>query len=167
MESLTLEQAYLISQIMAGVAVVISLVYVGIQLKQNTRAMKQDSVKNIIESLRDATANLSQSEDKAEIAFAGFGNPSSLTGAQKLRSYVMFQNLLSAFELVHFQQIEGALEPHHWSGQQQYLIDICKFPGMQEYWAARFMWFRPDFREYMNEVILPGRASPDFKMIGT
>lgn len=163
----TLEQVYFISQIIAGAAVIVSLIYVGLQLKQNTRAMKQDSVKNIIESLRDATANLSQSEDKAEIAFAAFANPSSLTGAQKFRSYVMFQNLLSAFELVHFQQTEGALEEHHWSGQQQYLIDICKFSGMQEYWAARNTWFRPDFREYMDEVILPGPASPDFKLVGT
>ena len=127
------------------IAVVLSLVYVGLQLKQNTRAMKQDSVKNIIGTLRDATANLSQSEERAQIAFTGFINPSSLTVEQKFRSYVMFQNLISAFEIAYFQQTEGALEQHHWSGYQQYLIDICKAPGIQEYWAARKMWFRPDF----------------------
>ena len=116
MESLTLEQAYFVSQILAGVAVVLSLVYVGLQLNQNIRAMKLAGIINMIETLRDATANLSQSDEKSELFFTVISNPGNLTGSQKQRSYIIFQNLISAFELAHFQQSEGALEERHWSG---------------------------------------------------
>jgi len=40
MGNIALEQAYYLAQISAGIAVVISLIYVGIQLKQNTRAIR-------------------------------------------------------------------------------------------------------------------------------
>ncbi|MFT5134249.1 MAG: hypothetical protein ACI9SC_002723 [Gammaproteobacteria bacterium] len=101
METLTLEQIYFISQIITGIAVVVSLLYVALQLKQNIRAMKQGSVKNMINTLRDATANLGKSEEKAEIVLKTSQNAPELTTAQKARSYFMFQKLLSAFELAH------------------------------------------------------------------
>ena len=91
METLTLEQIYFISQIITGIAVVVSLLYVALQLKQNTRAMKQGSVKNMINTLRDATANMGQSEEKAEIILKTSQNAPELTTAQKARSYFMFQ----------------------------------------------------------------------------
>ena len=166
MDSSTLELIYFISQILAGIAVVISLIYVAIQLKQNTQAVKRESIKNIINTLRDATANLSQSEDKAEILFKAWKSPEELKGAQKFRSYIIFQNLLSAFELAYFEQIDGALEKEHWSGYQQYLIDICKAPGLQEYWSARCTWYRQDFRDYIDKTIMLAPATPQFKMAG-
>ena len=94
--------------------------------------MKQGSIKNMINTLRDATANLGLSEDKTEILLKLNQNTSELTAAQKLRSYVILQNLLSAFELAYFEQRQGALEVEQWSGYQQFLVDICKSPGILE-----------------------------------
>ena len=167
MESLSLEQASYLAEIIGVIAVVISLIYVALQLKQNTQAIKQGSVKNIINTLRDATANLGQSEEKTEILLQLSQNTPELTMTQKVRSYVMLQNLMSAFELAYFEQSQGALEEEHWSGYQQFLVDICKAPGIREYWKARCTWYRKDFRAYMDEVILPRPASTGFKLIGT
>ncbi len=56
MESLTLEQIYFMSEIIGVIAVIISLIYVGLQVKQNTHVVRLNTVHNIAEGKRESTS---------------------------------------------------------------------------------------------------------------
>ncbi len=56
MESLTLEQIYFMSEIIGVIAVIISLFYVGLQVKQNTHMVRLNTVRNIAEGQREPTS---------------------------------------------------------------------------------------------------------------
>ena len=58
MEILTLEQAYYISQLIGTLAVIISLVYVAKQIRQNTNTIKLNSAQNLSHELRESLALL-------------------------------------------------------------------------------------------------------------
>ena len=56
MESLTLEQLYFMSEIIGVITVIISLIYVGLQVKQNTHVVRLNIVHNIEEGQRESTS---------------------------------------------------------------------------------------------------------------
>jgi hypothetical protein len=63
METLSLEQIYYLCQTIAAGAVVISLIYVGIQVRQNTHAINLSTAHNISESFRDSHALIAENAD--------------------------------------------------------------------------------------------------------
>jgi hypothetical protein len=67
METLSLEQIYYLGQIIAAGAVVITLIYVGLQVKQNTHAVNLATAHNVSESLRDSQALIVQNEGLCDI----------------------------------------------------------------------------------------------------
>ncbi|MDQ6780069.1 MAG: hypothetical protein M3Z37_02805, partial [Candidatus Eremiobacteraeota bacterium] len=50
---MTLDQVVAISQSVAAVGVILSLVFLAIQLRQNTRAVRASSIQNLVQSLSD------------------------------------------------------------------------------------------------------------------
>ena len=53
MEALTLEQAYYIAEIIGVLSIVMSLVYVAVQIRQNTVAIRSDTSQSIHDAWGD------------------------------------------------------------------------------------------------------------------
>ena len=71
MESLTLEQAYYIGELVAVTVVIVSLIYVGRQIKQNTEAIQVNAAQAFVEAYNTFTADLSTSEENTDIWYRG------------------------------------------------------------------------------------------------
>ena len=167
MESLTLEQASYLAEIIGVIAVVISLIYVGLQVKQNTLAIKLSTVHNVAEEWRDTSALISSNGDLAEILTKGFGDLHSIKGGDQLRAYAYMQNLFNLFENAYYQRVEGALDERYWSGMKKWFVNMTDLPGIQTYWQERKYVYADDFQGFMDGEIIPTRAVEGWVMPGS
>ena len=67
MESLTLEQTYYIGELVGVLVVIISLIYVGLQVKQNTNATHATAAQSFVEMYNTFTSVVGSSKETADI----------------------------------------------------------------------------------------------------
>ena len=167
MESLTLEQASYLAEIIGVVAVVVSLVYVALQVKQNTRAVRLNTVHMVTEDWRDTTAVITGNGDLAEILTRAFADASSVSGGDKLRYYVFMHNFIKMFENAYYQHGDGALDEHYWSGIKKWFINLTDVPGVNSYWQERKNVYAEEFQHFMDSEIIKIPAEDGYKFPGT
>ena len=72
-----------IAEIASAVAVVISLIYVGFEISQNTTSVRASAFQSVSDSLTDFTALVAVEPDLAKFYTQGRENPDSLTSDEK------------------------------------------------------------------------------------
>ncbi len=93
MRKLTLREYAQIAEIVAAVAVVVSLIYVGIGLRDNTFAIRSTSVQAITTTSIDAIGVQAASADLSRIRRIGDAEYSALTVDEKHRYYLMYRQV--------------------------------------------------------------------------
>ena len=83
METLTLEQAYYIGELVAAFVVLISLVYMAIQLRQNTNAIKLGTAHAVAEEFRGMFSLIASTQGILDGIVAAAREPFELSGAMK------------------------------------------------------------------------------------
>ena len=163
METITLEQASLIAEIVGSIAVVFSLIYVGIGVRQNARAVRLNTGQVVAQELREAVRDWCH-EDVARVMVKAAVDP-NVTGTEKLQFYAMMNNLMRVVENGHFQFASNALDPRLWHGFIRNIADVMSTPGAKAYWVARKSWFSKEYQQYFEQQILP-LAQPEYKFAG-
>ena len=80
-----------VSQLIAAVGVILSLVFVGLQIKQNTRALQRTEHNSTMEQWTVIRQAIAQNRDIAEIMTTGLHGESDLDAADQLRLEQMLQ----------------------------------------------------------------------------
>ena len=161
---ITLEQASFIAEIIGGIVVIVSLIYVGLGVRQNVQAVRLSTSQVVTKDLREAVNRWIDS-DIADIMLRGMQND-DLQGAEQLQFYSVLLNLMRVMENGYLQMNAGALDPGVWEGFKRNYADAMSTPGAKVWWAARKNWFNPDFQRYFDEQILE-HANPDYRFAGT
>jgi hypothetical protein len=149
-----------------AIAVVITLVYLAIQIRQNTRAIRLDTGHDITEEYRDIFALMAENRELAALVHKAALDPTSITGTEKVQYYALNSNFIRALENAYFQYSENALDHKQWSGMRRMLIDYARLPAFREYWPNRKHWFSSEFQNYMESEILPTENRGDVPLPG-
>ena len=161
-----LDQLANIAEISAAALVIVSLIYVGVQIRQNTSALKLSTTHNTMEDLADLYLVPAQNSDVAGIFFRGLQDFNALENVDRLRFYGFLHKFIRTFENAHYQFTRGALESVMFNGIARQFISITSMPGGQSYWQERKSWYNEEFQEYLDRKL----TSPDreiFKLAGT
>jgi len=167
MGALTLEQVSYIAEIIGVVVVVLSLIFLAIEVRQNTNAIKLSTLHDVKEVIREVNLAWAENGDLAEIVYQGFQESSTLTGATRVRFYATMHNLYLGYENLYHQKLAGALDPMHWQGMKQHIIDATSVTGVREYWDARKHWFTQDFQDFIDKEAIPTPPHPSYKSLAT
>jgi len=90
---MTLEQVFFLSQTIGAVAVVASLIFVGRQVKDNTKALQRDEHNNTMAQWTVVRMAIVNSREVAELMTAGLHGERALTAPEQLRLEQYLQEL--------------------------------------------------------------------------
>ena len=145
-----------LAEIIGTTAIVVSLIYVAVQIRQNTRATRLSTAQNISHELREVTASLANEIETAELHLKGIANIDSLAPAEKHRFYILVSALYRVYENAYYQNREGALDPHIWEGVMGQLLITTNSSGYQTFWRDRKQLFSKNFQDFLeNELPVP------------
>lgn len=153
METLTLEQVYYISQIVATVAVITSLIYVAIQIRQNTSVIKLNSAQNLSHELRESLALLVSDAELSDIHLRAMRDIESLAPRDKFRFYIFLNNVFRVYESAHYQNIQGTVDLSVWSGIVGNMNATKLMSGYEAFWRERKNIFNKKFRDFYETEV--------------
>jgi hypothetical protein len=154
-----LDQASAIAQIIASIAVIVSLIYVGIQIRQNTRTTRLAAVQAVQEAIGRTEELIIGNAEFAEILRSGLNaSTADLPDTHRIRLNIFYRNALRAYQAAHYQHRQGALDDSVWEPQAMALAAIFQADrGLREHFAVEKYMLDPSFVALCEQLLLSGR----------
>ena len=150
-----------IKEWLSVVAVVIGLVFVGYELRQNTTLQRITATQTLAAEYADALEVIAYDGDAACIYALGINGLNNLDDSQRLRFFVIMFEIFRAAEQLHYYVGEGMVEPRIWRGFERQVTEVVSLPGVQQWWELRRDWFSDEFQVFLDEKIIAGpRVEP-------
>jgi hypothetical protein len=150
-----------LGEFISGVAVVVSLIYLALQVRQNTDSLRTENHARALDRLATQQSRMSTDRDLADVFGRGTLDPRSLTREERIQFSWAFYEMFGSFEFM-FQQAErGALPEAVWKRWAATVSWWTSLPGVQVWWRAKPAPFSASFSAFVEECIRAGPADPD------
>ena len=157
---MNLEHIYYVGEIIGVVVIILSLIYVGQQVRQNTQAIQVSSTQSFTDTWITFTSNLSQSPHLADILHRGLSEGSSLKGAEIVQFYAFLGQAFAAYQSFYFQWKRGVLDNGLWSSYRHAISDVLTNPGAAKWWQFRHHWYVQEFQDHVEKAVLQEPRHP-------
>ena len=152
----------LIAEIISAIAIVLSLVFVGLQLNSNAKATRSATANTSVATQSNWYAALGRDADTSAVFLRAMGNPDEQTPEQWLQFVFMMHGTMLNFQNSFYLVEEGTLDPEIRDSLTDVLLAIKDQPGFQRYWQQRHSIFFPEFQDYVDDIF----ASDETNSIG-
>lgn len=141
-----------LAETVAAVGVILSLIYVGVQVRQGTIEARVGVLRTIVHELGRVHDSLAEHGDLADIAVRGFGDYDALSVVERARLSSYLAHLFKLFEQLYVLHAHGAIDAQDWRGFENAMAEIGAYPGVRKWWSTRSHWSRPDFAAYVRDL---------------
>jgi hypothetical protein len=148
-----------IGEIVSALAIVVSLIYVGAELRQNTRATRVITSQAFVQIHGENVSHLMQ-EGFRDLYWRGLAGLSNLHGSELAAFGGWTAQIFRELEAFYFQWKAGAFEDQIWSGWNCQFRDAFGYPGVQEVWTLRRHHFSDEFREFVEREVAGKETKP-------
>ncbi len=144
---MNLDAIVAISQLVAAVGVILSLVFVGLQIKHNTRALQRAEHNSTMEQWTVLRQAIAQNRDIAELMTSGLSGERALDAADQLRVEQMLQEYAWASFHIWDRTQRGVFPKGTFEATAgAFLGVLLRTPGGESWWSkAKYIGFPPEF----------------------
>ncbi len=149
-----LEKAALIAEVLGGVAVVISVIYLAVQISDNNRILRSQTHHSALEALQRPFEMMLESDSLAGELVLCRSDPYAVSEAIWTRCHNYYFMQANGWEYTYYQQNDEALPPSFWPGVDGYMASEARTnPGWVRFWKETADGFGQPFRSYIDERI--------------
>ena len=141
-----------LGQIIGAIAVVISVIYLALQVRSNARQTRLASMRSMSDAFNGFLQGLAGNPQMGDLWYRGVTDYESIQGGDLPRFNALIDHLFRIYEDMFYQKLEGHLDPRVWRGFEAPMRDIIAYPGIQAWWRSRSHWFSEEFANFVNEL---------------
>jgi hypothetical protein len=149
----TLEAVYYISQIVAVVGIFASLIFVGLQIRQNTKAIKATSHHAVTDSFNAINTLILSDPKVARLWRLAITGSQDLNEDERTSADFMLLANMRIFETIYYQYKNGTMDKQLFDAELKTLKWAFTFPGSQAWWAANPISLSDEFRAFIDGLI--------------
>ncbi len=141
-----------IGEIIGGIAVLVTIFYLAIQLRQSTQAAHRHTYNTAADSMAQFSWNLAKNPYLQKLYRTMLRAPDSLSDDELLQAETILDAYLTLMESYYLHNIQFGeeLSQARWG---RILSRIFVTPGGQRYWAQRRWQFHEEFAKYVDGLI--------------
>lgn len=155
---MTLQDLSLIAQIVGGAAVLASLIFVGIEVRQNSAITRAQVHQQLSDTF---TAYLETLASHASIVATGTSSKAGLKGMtdeELLRFSFLMAGLFKIWENGFYQHKSGFLDDRAWQSNVQWMLTWYHLPGVRTWWSVRKDLFAHEFQACVEALPQPSET---------
>jgi hypothetical protein len=146
----SIEELGSIGDFVGSIAVLISLVYLAVQVKGNTEASRTSTYQAIVSEFGALNRALAGTSGLSVLFVNALEDFESLSAEDKARMSQLFFVCFHNFENMYYQYRKGYLEDDVWTGWKRLMLTYHSRPGFQTWWALRSDVFSSTFAEFLR-----------------
>ena len=153
MTYMSLQEFAWLGATMSGVGVIVSVIYVSIQISHNTRAVRASAFQQVVNSFAQVSCDLGKDKNLVELFVRGGRDCASLGEVERTQYSYMLLSFLRRAESVIFQTEIHMLHNHHWSGIRNSIEAGMVAPGTRICWNEIKSRLNPEFCAFIDKLI--------------
>ena len=142
------------AQILGGIGVIASIVYVGIQIRNNARALRAATYQQLSVISLQGWLSMGHNGETTGIMLRGMDDFSALNRVEKARFRFIVMGYVKGFENAWFQHNIGSLRENDWRASTSDLHSFFSTPGTHAVWPMVKNRFNPEFVAFVDQVLL-------------
>ena len=142
-----------IGEIIGALAVFLTLGYLAVQIRQNTKAVRASALDSSVNAVNNTRMAMFENSEVAALYRKGLENPDELDQEDRIRFRLLMHNILWAIWNIYSQKEYAGLSASTWSAQLPLLDRILKTPGGIWFWNEYQLEFEETFRIEVERVI--------------
>ncbi len=157
-----------IGEVLGALGVIISLVYLSVQIRQNTRQIGEHSRELRISAIDSIASSFSRFRDPlirdpeiAALWVRGIENYRDLADVEQVRLGRLLQELFFAHQNTWSRYREGATTEAAWQDHRQAIAANLRHPGIRSWWAETRPIYADEFELVIEELLRESPAVPD------
>ena len=161
-----LSQVANIAEIIGAIIVVVTLIYLSVQLRQNTQALHSSGAQATHDALGMYYLSLAKDKELLEVFRAGTEDFEALSNEDVARFYALWTYTLYNTQNWIYQKRTNALDSELTDSWLASVSDNFHCAGFQEYWKNRRGYFSTALQEYVDDAIANPPVKSGYRMMG-
>ncbi|MGR8948221.1 MAG: hypothetical protein ACU84Q_09260 [Gammaproteobacteria bacterium] len=148
---MTLHDLASIAEIVGALAVVVTLIYLTLELRRNTAATRQQSYHDIVTRRAAWFDTMTRHAEFTEIFIKG-QNAEDLDEVESQQYVAGMITFLSHFQDVYLQHRSGIVEKGVWDAERKMLAAVTSAKGFKNWWTEASQYFIDEFVEEVERI---------------
>jgi len=142
-----------VGEIVGALGVIGTLVYLAVQIGQNTKAVRTASHHGVTDSFNHLNTKVAEDERLARLFRVGLEDFESLTPDEQVSAGHLFLSYTRIFEVLYFQREAGTVEEKLFAAEERTLKHMMNQKGILTWWRGNPTSFTQEFRDYIETFI--------------
>ena len=153
---MSLEQAANLSQVVGAIAVLASILFIGVQIRQNTRSQRVIAVNSLTAAIAAINVPAMESPALGEALAAAAHHWGSASREQRILAHFFLFSFFKLSESAWYQRRNGVLDEQQWIGWETMLRAWYHGEGVQNgWWPQRRNAYSPEFQAHLAQTGKP------------
>ena len=149
-----LEQAALTAEIVGGIAVVVSVIYLAVQISDNNRLLRSQAHYNALEVLQRPIEAILESDSLSNALYHCDRMPSDVEESVWPRCSNYYFMQANGWEYTYYQNLDEAIPSELWVGVDGFMKNQAETnPGWVRFWSDASLAFGEPFYSHIAESI--------------
>ncbi|MGB5245866.1 MAG: hypothetical protein WBM54_03710 [Woeseia sp.] len=147
---MSLDEVGSVSELISSIAVLISLVYLAIQIRSNTDAARTSTYQAVVAEFSALNRTMASTPDLSILYVNALEDFESLSPEEKARISQLFFTSFHNFENMYYQRRKNYLEDDVWLGWKRLMLTYYARPGFQTWWQKRSDVYSASFVDFLR-----------------
>ncbi|MEQ8694269.1 MAG: hypothetical protein RIC85_02950 [Gammaproteobacteria bacterium] len=155
------ELAAVVAQIVGAIAVVVSLVYLALQVRSQTRESRLNATRELAQDFRNLVAEVSRDEDLYALFRRSLNDYDSLGEEERARIHMYFYSrIFGLHEQVHLHLKHKNIDTMFLESIQNRFSELIHTQGFRAWWQRNSYIYTKEFQEYVGRIIAVNESNP-------
>jgi hypothetical protein len=140
-----LQRYALVAEITGGIGVLVTLIFLVIQIGENTQALKRNSYESILDSLVEWRTTWLVDPELRRIMYVTGNSDEILEGEDRYTQFQLKNSIYQIYERAYWANEYDQMGESEW---QRFANSICH--GKSQFWEGTTSWFSTEFVEFVE-----------------
>ena len=142
-----------IGELIGGIAIIGSLIYVGIQVSDSAGAVRSASANDANVAMQNWYMQIGSDQQTSELFYEALMSEQALSNQEEFQFLMMFHAVFLALQNSYLLAKEGTINVELREALSSVILGIKDTPGMIRYWRQRKGYLHPEFADYVDQLL--------------
>jgi hypothetical protein len=142
-----------IAEIIGAFAVVISLIYVGIQVNDSAGAVRSGAANDANVAMQSWFLQVGSDQQTSDLVYRGLLSEEPLSNAEEFQYLMMMHAVFLGFQNNYLLAEEGTIDPQLRESVTMSINGVRQLPGMRRFWRQRKSYLHSGFVEWAEHIL--------------
>jgi hypothetical protein len=164
--AMPLEQLANIAEVFGLLVVAITLIFLTIQMRQNTKMLRSTATHGAHDQITSFYHPLISDPSLTDLWLRGLREPSKLSAVETGRFFAWWLNTFFILQNWYFQTREGLIDKELLNSFSKLMTDMQQTPGVRNVWEQRKYMYAADFVSYMDDEVFGRSPTHEYRPLG-